>query len=78
MTAKFLITVLPKPDVSDPQGEAILDSAHVLGFGEIASIRAGKSFLIEADGADAAARIAEISDKLLANPIVERFEVKAL
>ncbi|MEK8022433.1 MAG: phosphoribosylformylglycinamidine synthase subunit PurS [Candidatus Hydrogenedentota bacterium] len=76
MTDKYLITVLPKNEVSDPQGEAILDSAHALGYPEIRSIRAGRSFLIETDGDPN--RIAEISDKLLANPIVERFEVKAL
>ena len=45
------VTVLPKPEVADPQGEAIHDAAKSLGFTEITAVRAGKSFLLDVDDA---------------------------
>jgi len=75
---KYLVIILPKDEVLDPQGEVILDAAHSLGFKEIASIRAGKSFLVEINNGEDSGRLNEIADKLLSNPLVETFSIQAL
>ncbi len=75
---KALVYVTLKPDVLDPQGEAIRKACQSLGYGAVASVRQGKLFEIEVDAADeAAARrlLEELSDKLLANTVIEDFSV---
>lgn len=80
---KVLVTVLPKEEVSDPQGEAILAAARTLGFSEVTSVRAGRSFIVEV-GSDTVeqarleARLRALGDELLANPIVETFTITRL
>lgn len=69
-----------KNGVLDPQGKAIERSLHTLGYGEVQDVRTGKvlEFRIEATSREAAeARIREMCDKLLANPVIEdyRFEI---
>ncbi len=71
-----------KPEIRDPQGEAIAGACHRLGFGEVVSVRQGKRFEVEVtDGAggDAArSRIAELAGELLANPVIEEFVIHAM
>ena len=71
-----------KPEIHDPQGEAIAGACHRLGFSEVVSVRQGKRFEVEiagdepAEGADGTAiRVAELSAELLANPIIEEFTI---
>ena len=68
-----------KPEIHDPQGEAIAGAAHRLGFAGIRSVRQGKRFEIEIDetaGADAvSARVTALAAELLANPVIEEFNV---
>lgn len=67
-----------KPEIHDPQGEAVASACRRLGFGEILAVRQGKRFELElGDTADAAAvdRIAELARELLANPVIEEFSV---
>jgi len=75
------IFVRLKDGVLDPQGKAIERSLHTLGYGEVRDVRMGK--YLEADlqapsRATAEARIREMCDKLLANPVIEsyRFEIE--
>ncbi len=69
-----------KPEIHDPQGEAIASACRRLGFGQVLGVRQGKRFEVEisglADGA-AVARIAELAAELLANPVIEEFEIHA-
>lgn len=77
--ARVVVDVMPKPEILDPQGEAIARKLPQLGFTGIASVRQGKRFELELDGpADEAAldRIRTIADTLLANPVIETFEVR--
>ena len=70
-----------KPEIHDPQGEAIASACHRLGFGQILGVRQGKRFELEVSGsADEAsvARLAELAEELLANPVIEEFEIRAL
>jgi phosphoribosylformylglycinamidine synthase PurS subunit len=79
--AKVYVTL--KPTVNDPQGLTIRGGLRSLGFDSVESVRAGKYMEIHVDGADRAqveARIHEMCQKLLANPIIEdyRFELEEL
>jgi len=73
------IFVLFKDGVLDPQGKAVERSLHTLGYQEVRDVRMGKYFEIELQAASrqgVEARIREMCDKLLANPVIEdyRFE----
>ncbi|MCH2672998.1 MAG: phosphoribosylformylglycinamidine synthase subunit PurS [Dehalococcoidia bacterium] len=76
MIYKFEVKILYKDNVNDPEGLTISDSANRIGFSEVKSIRSGKIFIleIESDNEKNAKNITEeISDKLLSNPIIEKF-----
>ncbi|MBX3069715.1 MAG: phosphoribosylformylglycinamidine synthase subunit PurS [Thermomicrobiales bacterium] len=75
------VVVMPKAGVNDPQGEAILGGLHDLGYRAVSRVRAGKQFRVEIDAEnEAAARnaIAEMSDRVLANPVIEVYEIESL
>jgi phosphoribosylformylglycinamidine synthase len=53
--AKIVVDVMLKPEIHDPQGEAIAGACHRLGFTEVVAVRQGKRFELEiADAVDAA------------------------
>jgi phosphoribosylformylglycinamidine synthase subunit PurS len=69
-----------KPAVNDPQGLAIRDGLHMLGYGEVEDVRAGKYLRLVVSAADepsAARRVEEMCERLLANTVIEsyRFEL---
>ena len=67
-----------KPAVNDPQGLEIRHGLHILGFDEVSGVRAGKyiQLHVRAASAEAAeARVREMSDKLLSNPVIEQYQV---
>ncbi len=75
---KALVYVTLKPDVLDPQGKAIVRASGQLGYEAVKAVRQGKLFELELDAADeASARrlLDELSDKLLANPVIEDYRV---
>jgi phosphoribosylformylglycinamidine synthase PurS subunit len=77
--AKVVVEVMLKPEIHDPQGEAVLSASHRLGFGNVTGVRQGKRFEVEIDGpADgpAVAAIGELSRELLANPVIEEFTIR--
>jgi phosphoribosylformylglycinamidine synthase len=79
--ATVVVDVLLKPEIHDPQGEAIASACHRLGFGQVMSVRQGKRFEIELTGdgpadADAASAVARLAGELLANPVIEEFTVR--
>jgi phosphoribosylformylglycinamidine synthase subunit PurS len=78
--ARVVIDVMLKPEIHDPQGDAIADSAHRLGYGQVRSVRQGKRFEVEIDGpADEAAleAVTKLAADLLANPVIEEFSLRA-
>jgi len=78
---KARVTVTLKSGVLDPQGKAIEGALKSLGVSGVASVRQGKVFDIELDGADAArseAALKEAAEKLLANTVIENYDVKML
>lgn len=66
-----------KPAVNDPEGLTIRGALHSLGYEAVGSVRAGKYFQIEIESEDerqAAAIVEEMCERLLANPVMERYE----
>jgi len=79
---RIKVFVSLKNGVLDPQGKAIERSLHTLGFPEVKDVRAGKYIELDMEGdssAGAEARIREMCEKLLANPVIEdyRFEIES-
>ncbi len=73
------VTVYPRKEILDPQGKAIRDALGRLGFDGVDDVRAGKSFAIdlsESDPGAARAALDAMCKKLLANPVVEDYEVE--
>ncbi|MYA00482.1 MAG: phosphoribosylformylglycinamidine synthase subunit PurS [Chloroflexi bacterium] len=78
MRYKAEIHVTLKRTVNDPQGLAIRGGLHSLGYENVDAVRAGKfiEVWLEADSEDEAQRLAdEMSDQLLANPVIEDYSV---
>jgi phosphoribosylformylglycinamidine synthase len=76
---KVQVFVTLKPSVFDPQGKTIADALHSLGYAGVGDVRQGKFFELDLQAASAEqARTlaAEISDKLLANPVIESYRVE--
>jgi phosphoribosylformylglycinamidine synthase len=74
--ARVIVDVMLKPEIHDPQGEAVLSATRRLGFGNVTGVRQGKRFELEIDGpADGTtlAAIEELARELLANPVIEEF-----
>lgn len=77
MKANIYVTL--KEGVLDPQGGAVKKSLHVLGYSEVNEVRIGKFIEVELEAADKAAalkKLEEMSDKLLANPVIEDYWVE--
>jgi phosphoribosylformylglycinamidine synthase PurS subunit len=65
--------------VFDPQGRTIADALHSMGYTGVGDVRQGKYFELDVDAATAdAARalVADVADKLLANPVIESYRVE--
>lgn len=76
---KARVTVTLKSGILDPQGKAIEGALKSLGVGGVASVRQGKIFDIELDGADhakAAAALKNAAEKLLANTVIENYRIE--
>ncbi len=74
MQFSVLVEVTLRPGVADPQGATIERSLPALGFTEVRGVTVGKAirFTIEAAGEDAArARVAELCERFLTNPVIE-------
>ena len=75
---KAVVTVMLKTGVLDPQGKAIGQALHGLGFAGVGEVRAGKVIeleLAETDPAKAKASAEDMARKLLANGVIESFRV---
>ena len=76
---KARVTVTLKSGILDPQGKAIEGALKSLGIAGVVSVRQGKVFDIELDGADKAAAEAALKaacEKLLANTVIENYRVE--
>ena len=78
MTYTIQVTVMPLKDLLDPQGKAVMGGLQNLGLSGVEDVRVGKhiSLQVNAGSEDEAKKIAEdATKKLLANPVMEYFEI---
>ena len=77
--ARVVVDVMLKPEILDPQGQAIAAAGSRLGFEGVKEVRQGKRFEVEIDGELDEAALAEVrrmAETLLANTVIEEFEVR--
>lgn len=80
--SKFRIAVhiTPRKGLLDPQGKAVSDALHTLGFKAVKNVHVGRYVIIETDSYDAITAedaVMEMCAKLLANPVTEDFEIES-
>ena len=79
MKARVYVTL--KPSVFDPQGSVVAQALSSMGYADVKDVRQGKFFELELEAGDAGtakARVVEMADKLLANPVIESYRVEIL
>ncbi len=77
--ARVVVDVMPKPEILDPQGQAVARALPRLGFDAIADVRQGKRFELEIEGDVTEERLAQIrnaAETLLSNPVIEDYTVR--
>ena len=75
MSQRMRVLVRPKAGILDPQGQAVERALPALGFEGVENVHVGR--LIELDVADVA-RLPEMCEKLLANPLIEDYEIETI
>ena len=76
--ARVVVDVMPKPEILDPQGKAVLGALPRLGFAGVSDVRQGKRFELEVDGEvtdEMLASVEEMAETLLSNPVIENYAV---
>ena len=76
---RVVVDVMPKPEILDPQGKAVLGALPRLGFQGVTDVRQGKRFELEIAGEVTDAVLAEVemmAATLLSNPVIENFTVR--
>ena len=76
---RVVVNVKPKPEILDPQGKAVTGALKRIGFDGM-TVRQGKRFEVEVDGEitpEVLERVSQAAEKLLANTVIEAYEVVA-
>ena len=76
---KVLVDVMLKPEILDPQGQAVSNALPSLGFASPVALRIGRHVELSVEAADADAALEQatkIADTLLANPVIEDYAVR--
>ena len=79
--ARVVVDVMPKPEILDPQGKAVLGALPRLGFAGVSEVRQGKRFELEIEGEATPEKLAEVekmAETLLSNPVIEDFAVRVV
>jgi len=77
--ARVVVDVMLKPEILDPQGQAVAQALPRLGFDGVTDVRQGKRFELEIEGEVTEERLAQLrnaAETLLANPVIEEFTVR--
>ncbi|AFR47424.1 phosphoribosylformylglycinamidine synthase subunit PurS [Gordonia sp. JH63] len=73
--ARVVVDVMPKAEILDPQGQAIVGALGRLGFSGIGDVRQGKRFELEVDDTVDDTTLERIAEELLTNTVIENFNV---
>jgi phosphoribosylformylglycinamidine synthase PurS subunit len=74
------VHITPRRGILDPQGKAVENALHSLGFEGVMSVHVGRHVVIDTDSENAetaAASVAAMCERLLANPVIEDFEIES-
>jgi phosphoribosylformylglycinamidine synthase len=74
--AQVVVDVVMKPEILDPQGQAILSALGRLGIEGVNAVRQGKHFELDVDDDISDETLHKLADVLLANPVIEDFTVR--
>jgi len=73
------VLIRPKEGILDPQGQAVERALPALGYEGVSNVHVGRMVELDVPGdGDVPARVAEMCEKLLANPLIESYEVEPL
>lgn len=75
---RVAVHIVPRKGVLDPQGKAVADALHALGFSAVHETRVGRHLVLDLDATDqraAESSVRGMCDKLLANPVTEDYEI---
>jgi phosphoribosylformylglycinamidine synthase len=75
---RVALHIVPRRGLLDPQGKAVADALHTLGFKSVEDVHVGRHVVVELDARDATAAEKEaraMCERLLANPVTEDFEI---
>lgn len=78
---RVAVHIVPRRGLLDPQGKAVADALHTLGFASVSDVHVGRHVVVELDARDAADAEKEaraMCVRLLANPVTEDFEIAAV
>lgn len=78
---RVAVHIVPRKGILDPQGKAVSDALHSLGFDGVSDTRIGRHIVLHiaaADAHEADTKVREMCGKLLANPVTEDFEIAAV
>lgn len=73
--ARVVVDVMLKPEILDPQGQAVAAALPRLGVSEVTSVRIGRRVELEVEGTPDLAKLRELADRLLANPVIEDYSI---
>jgi len=73
--ARARVLIRPKEGILDPQGKAVERALPALGFEGVGHVRVGRMVELEAEDPE---RLPELCEKLLANPLIEEFEIESI
>jgi phosphoribosylformylglycinamidine synthase subunit PurS len=78
---RVAIHIVPRRGLLDPQGKAVSDALHTLGFSGVREARIGRFIVLEMEASDAMdtdAAVRQMCERLLANPVTEDFEIEGV
>ncbi len=78
---RVAVHVVPRKGILDPQGKAVADALHTLGFGAVTDVHVGRHLIVEIDATDeseARDQTGRMCAQLLANPVTEDFEIASV
>jgi phosphoribosylformylglycinamidine synthase PurS subunit len=76
--ARVVVEVMPKTEILDPQGQAIVGALGRLGFPGVSDVRQGKRFELDIDDSVSDVELEKIAEALLANTVIEDWKVVRL
>ena len=74
------IHITPRRGILDPQGKAVESALHSLGFPDVSSVRVGRHIVVDTEAESEEAAVASVTamcERLLANPVIEDYEIES-